>query len=114
MVLFVARRPRTAGEIGALFPVSQPAVSRHLRVLRACGLLRSRRRGREHIYQANPAAARQTEASLREWFEAFWDAQLRSLKRYLEEPQEEEKEERSPHAFRPRRHRKGNGGPHNA
>lgn len=109
IVLFVAQRPRTAGEIVALFPVSQPAVSRHLRVLRRCGLLRSRKHGRERIYQVNPQAARQAESSLREWFEAFWDAQLQSLKRYLEE-----QPERSPDALRPRRHRKRDRGPHHA
>ena len=114
IVLFVAQGPRTAGEIVALFSVSQPAVSRHLRVLRGCGLLRSRRRGRERIYQVNPQAARQAETSLREWFEAFWDAQLQSLKRYLEEPQEEKQAERSPHALRPRRLRKRDRGAHHA
>ena len=88
MVLFVAQWPRTAGEIVALFPVSQPAVSRHLRVLRRCGLLRSRRRGRERIYRVDPRAARRAETSLRQWFEAFWEAQLASLKAYLEAEKE--------------------------
>ena len=109
ILLFVAQGPRTAGEIVGLFSVSQPAVSRHLRVLRSCGLLRSRRRGRERIYEANPEAARQAETSLRQWFESFWDAQLQSLKMFLEE-----EEERKPDAFRTRRHRKRDRGSHNA
>ena len=112
IVLFVAQRPRTAGDIVALFSVSQPAVSRHLRVLRRCGLLRSRKHGRERIYQVHPPAARQAEASLRQWFEAFWDAQLHSLKRFLEE--DHAQEERSPHEFRPRGHRKRDRGAHHA
>lgn len=103
ILLFVAQGPRTAGEIVGLFSVSQPAVSRHLRVLRRCGLVRSRRRGRERVYEANPEMARQAETSLREWFEAFWDAQLHSLKNFLEEG-----EERKPDEFRPRCHRKRN------
>ncbi len=90
IVLFVAQRPRAAGEIVALFPVSQPAVSRHLHVLRRCGLLRSRRRGRERIYRVDPEAARRLETSLRQWFAAFWEAQLASLKTYLEGEGEKE------------------------
>lgn len=46
---------RTAGEIAARFEISRPAVSRHLRVLRECGLVHDELVGRERIYRLDPA-----------------------------------------------------------
>lgn len=56
----------TAGAIAAAFPVSRPAVSRHLRVLRAAGLVRDRVRGREREYRIELAPLAPLEAFLRE------------------------------------------------
>lgn len=58
----LAEGPRTVSEIAALFPISRPAISKHLRVLREAGLAGERRRGRRRIY------SRQTE-----WLEALTD-----------------------------------------
>jgi DNA-binding transcriptional ArsR family regulator len=69
-----------AGELAAQFPVSRPAVSRHLRVLREAGLVRERRLGKLRLYRANPAAL----AELRDWLEAYWDARLDALKEVAE------------------------------
>ena len=69
-----------AGEIAAQFPVSRPAVSRHLRVLREAGLVRERRAGRERRYSANPEPL----AELRAWRDGYWAGRLEVLKRFAE------------------------------
>jgi DNA-binding transcriptional ArsR family regulator len=43
--------PRPAGELAAMFPISRPAISRHLRVLRECGLVTDRKVGRHRVYE---------------------------------------------------------------
>jgi DNA-binding transcriptional ArsR family regulator len=70
-----------AGEIAAQFPVSRPAVSRHLRVLREAGLVQERRVGRERLYRANPEPL----AELREWLDGYWAGRLDALKRLAED-----------------------------
>lgn len=69
-----------AGEIAAHFPVSRPAVSRHLRVLREAGLVRERRAGRERRYRADPEPL----AELRAWLDGYWAGRLEALKRIAE------------------------------
>jgi DNA-binding transcriptional ArsR family regulator len=70
-----------AGEIAAQFPVSRPAVSRHLRVLREAGLVQERRAGRERLYRADPAPL----AELRAWLDGYWAGRLDALKRLAED-----------------------------
>jgi DNA-binding transcriptional ArsR family regulator len=70
-----------AGAIAANFPVSRPAVSRHLRVLREAGLVQERRSGRERLYRADPAPL----AELRSWLDGYWAGRLQALKRLAEE-----------------------------
>lgn len=70
-----------AGAIAANFPVSRPAVSRHLRVLREAGLVRERRSGRERLYRADPAPL----AELRSWLDGYWAGRLQALKQLAEE-----------------------------
>ena len=69
-----------AGMIAANFPVSRPAVSRHLRVLREAGLVHERRAGRERLYRADPAPL----AELRSWLDGYWAGRLQSLKQLAE------------------------------
>jgi DNA-binding transcriptional ArsR family regulator len=72
-----------AGDIAAGFRVSRPAVSRHIRVLRAAKLVTERREGRNRVYALNPEPL----AAVDEWlstYRRFWRAQLQSLKRYAE------------------------------
>lgn len=71
----VRDREVPAGELAEAFPVSRPAVSRHLRVLREAGLVRERRDGRLRLYRADPAPL----AELREWLERYWDDRLDAL-----------------------------------
>ena len=61
-----------AGELGRGLPMTQPAVSKHLRVLREAGLVRERRAGTRRIY----AVERRALAELQTWIEGFWDETL--------------------------------------
>lgn len=72
----VRDREVPAGELADAFPVTRPAVSRHLRVLREAGLVTERRDGRLRLYRADPAPL----AELREWLEGYWEGRLNALK----------------------------------
>lgn len=79
---------RSAGEIGGLFPISPPAVSQHLKVLRDAGLVRVRIDGQRRIYSLDPAGFEEME----QWFarmRAFWGGRLDALERALERGEEE-------------------------
>lgn len=70
-------------QIAARFPVSRPAISRHLRVLRQAALVHERRDGRNRIYTLNPAPLKQVD----EWLTAYrlhWAATLVALKDFVE------------------------------
>ena len=68
--------PRAVGEIAAELPVSRPAVSQHLRVLKDAGLVTERRDGTRHLYRLDPDGL----AELRDYFDRFWDAALADFK----------------------------------
>jgi DNA-binding transcriptional ArsR family regulator len=72
---------RTAGDIAARFDVTRPAISQHLGVLRAAGLVAERRDGTRRWYRARPEGIRE----LRAWLEAFWDDSLTRLATAAEE-----------------------------
>lgn len=76
--------PLPAGEIAESFPVSRPAISKHLRVLRKADLVREHRRGRHRFYQLNPQPLRVVDAWLHD-YRVFWRARLQDLKEYVEE-----------------------------
>lgn len=64
--------PRAVGEIAARLPVSRPAVSQHLRVLKKAGLVRDRPEGTRRLYSVNGAGL----AELRAYVNGFWDEAL--------------------------------------
>jgi DNA-binding transcriptional ArsR family regulator len=68
--------PRAVGEIAAELPVSRPAVSQHLRVLREAGLVTERQNGTRRLYRVDPDGL----AELREYLEGFWEEALASFK----------------------------------
>ncbi len=72
--------PLAVGELAAGLPVSRPAVSQHLRVLRQAGLVSERREGTRHIYSADPRGL----AELRAYFEDFWANALAAFKEEVE------------------------------
>ncbi len=71
----IRRRPLGVGEIAGLLPVSQPAVSQHLRVLREAGLVRADKLGRRRIYRVRPEGFE----PLRAYVSAFWDEPLEAF-----------------------------------
>lgn len=69
-----------AGEIAAHFDVTRPAISQHLQVLMAAGLVSVRKHGTRRLYQARPDGL----ADLRTFLETFWDDRLQRLKQAAE------------------------------
>jgi DNA-binding transcriptional ArsR family regulator len=72
--------PRPVVEIARGLPVSRPAVSQHLRVLKDAGLVRERREGTRNYYSVDGDAL----AELREYFENFWEEALAAFKEQAE------------------------------
>lgn len=80
----LSRRERTAGELGSAFPeVSQPGISRHLRILREAGLVRVRQEDRHRIYSLRSEGLASVDAWISK-YRGFWVRELDSLERYLE------------------------------
>jgi DNA-binding transcriptional ArsR family regulator len=75
-----------AGEVARRFPVSRPAISRHLRVLRAAGLVRERREAQQRLYSLAPEPLRELDRWL-DGYRVFWSARLQDLKRVVEAEQ---------------------------
>jgi len=84
----LALEERPVGEIVARLGLEQPSVSKHLRVLRATGLVRARRDGRHILYRTNAEGLR----PLHEWtetFERFWRQRLIRIKERAERKMQE-------------------------
>jgi DNA-binding transcriptional ArsR family regulator len=78
--------PRAVGELAAGLPVSRPAVSQHLRVLKEAGLVTERRDGTRRLYRVDPRGLEE----LRAYFERFWDDALEAFKDAAERREEDE------------------------
>ena len=76
----VAERPRAVGELAGELPVSRPAVSQHLRVLKDAGLVMDRAEGNRRIYQADPAGL----AALRAQLDTFWNQALATFEEVVD------------------------------
>jgi DNA-binding transcriptional ArsR family regulator len=72
-----------AGQIARAFPVSRPAISKHLRLLRRAHLVQERREGRNRLYQLNPEPLKAVDTWLQQ-YRVFWEANLNSLKAFVE------------------------------
>jgi DNA-binding transcriptional ArsR family regulator len=70
------RGPRAVGEIASELPVSRPAVSQHLRVLKDVGLVTERREGTRRLYRLDPDGL----GELRDYFDDFWTEALAGFK----------------------------------
>ncbi len=82
----VAQRPRAVVELAREMPVSRPAVSQHLKVLKDAGLVIDRTQGNRRIYAADPDGL----AELRTYLEQFWATALQSFKAIVEQPSQED------------------------
>jgi DNA-binding transcriptional ArsR family regulator len=79
--------PASVGEIAAGVPVSRPAVSQHLKVLKEAGLVADEPRGTARIYHIHAEGLRE----LRDWLDGFWDDALSNFKAHAESKSGDEK-----------------------
>ena len=85
IVLCLADRPQAVGELAAALPLSRPAVSQHLKVLKDAGLVADRAEGTRRIYRLNEAGV----AALRDQLDTFWNRALAGYQDAAEQPTEE-------------------------
>jgi DNA-binding transcriptional ArsR family regulator len=81
----LADQPRAVGELASELPVSRPAVSQHLKVLKDARLVIDRPAGNRRIYQLDPGGVR----TLRDDLDRFWSKALAVYKEAVEQPTEE-------------------------
>jgi len=74
----VGQRPASVAEIAAGLPVSRPAVSQHLKVLKESGLVADSQAGTRRIYRVDPRGL----GTLREWLDHFWNEQLAAFREF--------------------------------
>lgn len=79
--------PKPVGRIAKGLPVSRPAVSQHLKVLKEAGLVNDRAQGTRRIYYIDPHGL----AAVRKWLDGFWDEALEAFKAEVEKPEEPRK-----------------------
>jgi len=82
----LADRPCAVGELASELPVSRPAVSQHLKVLKDAGLVFDRPEGNRRIYRADPAGV----AALRDQLDRFWNQALAAFKEVVEHDTKED------------------------
>jgi DNA-binding transcriptional ArsR family regulator len=82
----LAERPCAVVELATGMPVSRPAVSQHLKVLKDAGLVIDQRSGNRRIYRVNPDGLRRLRADL----DLFWDSTLAAYKTAVEQQQQED------------------------
>ncbi|MFT3725354.1 MAG: metalloregulator ArsR/SmtB family transcription factor [Hyphomonadaceae bacterium] len=70
------RGPSAVGDLAEGLPVSRPAVSQHLKVLKEAGLVREQQDGTRRIYSIDPEGL----GKLRKWLDQFWDVALTNFK----------------------------------
>jgi DNA-binding transcriptional ArsR family regulator len=80
----LADHPRAVGELARELPVSRPAVSQHLRVLKDAGLVADRRAGNRRIYQVDPEGVE----ALRAYLDSFWQRSLTAFRSAVEKGDE--------------------------
>jgi DNA-binding transcriptional ArsR family regulator len=81
----LADRPRAVGELAREFPVSRPAVSQHLKVLKDAGLVIDRPAGNRRIYQLDPDGV----GALRAYLDQFWNRALAAFQAAVERDRQE-------------------------
>jgi DNA-binding transcriptional ArsR family regulator len=83
----LAERPSAVGELADQLPVSRPAVSQHLKVLKASGLVDDQTVGTRRIYRLNPAGVQ----ALRDQLDTFWNRAMANYEATIEDNTTEEK-----------------------
>ncbi len=83
----LSERPRAVGELAAVLPVTRPAVSQHLKVLKSVGLVSEHAEGTRRIYRLNPDGV----AAMRDQLDTFWTRALTSYAAVAEQSTEEQR-----------------------
>lgn len=81
----LAERPRPVGELAAGMPVSRPAVSQHLRVLKEAGLVTETADGSKRIYRLDPRGI----GAIREWLDSHWARALDAFAEFADAAEDE-------------------------
>ncbi len=81
--------PSSVGEIARHLPVSRPAVSQHLKVLKEAGLVQDEPKGTARIYRIDPQGL----GAIRAWLDRFWDGALEAFKAEAEKPHSNDRED---------------------
>jgi DNA-binding transcriptional ArsR family regulator len=81
----LAAQPMSVGDLAARLPVTRPAVSQHLKVLKAAALVDARAEGTRRVYRIDPAGL----GAVRQWLDRHWE---RALAAYAEEVEREDSE----------------------
>ena len=82
----LAEHPCAVGELAEQLPVSRPAVSQHLKVLKASGLVRDETVGTRRIYRLNPAGVQ----ALRDQLDTFWNRAMASYQAAIDDDSTED------------------------
>ncbi len=80
----IAQKPRSVGALAAELPVSRPAVSQHLKVLKDAGLVTDEARGTSRIYRIDPQGL----GPVRRWLDEQWERSLENFKKLAEQQDE--------------------------
>lgn len=86
IVACLAERPRAVGQLAEQLPISRPAVSQHLKVLKDAGLVTDHAEGTRRVYRLNPAGL----AALRDQLDTFWSRALDGYQDVVDQSTEEE------------------------
>jgi DNA-binding transcriptional ArsR family regulator len=83
MLDMLRRGSQPAGQIAQAFPVSRPAISKHLRILRRAHLVGEKRNGRHRVYHLNPEPIKSVDSWVQQ-YRVFWQSNLENLKTFVE------------------------------
>jgi DNA-binding transcriptional ArsR family regulator len=82
----LANGPLAVGDLAREVPVTRPAVSQHLKVLKNAGLVFDRREGTRRLYQVDPSGV----AAVRDYFDSFWGQALAAFQAHVEEDERDD------------------------
>jgi DNA-binding transcriptional ArsR family regulator len=85
IVLALAERPQSVGELATGLPVTRPAVSQHLKVLKDAGVVSEHAEGTRRVYQLNAAGL----SALRDQLDTFWSRAMTAYQDLVEDPNQE-------------------------
>lgn len=84
IILLLSKKDLTLNKVVENFDISRPAISKHVKVLEECGLIKIKQKGRERFCIINPTPLNEIYEWL-EYFDKFWNKKLNSLQNYLED-----------------------------